>query len=1054
MKKLISVAVIVCMLVSCVFIVPASAASQVVAEVKKINGVPRLVIDGDTTTGNLFFVNGDIYYSSKDIYTSQIVYASAGGIHNYSTIYNIDYNANLNTAAHGRYVHLRNILDNILDADKDAKILLRVSTVALAEWLGEEATADSDTGWVTMASDKWEEETVKRIKDMVAYILSVPRYAASVYGYHLDCGEWFPRGFTVKPDTCATNSAKFREWLKKKYVFDTLLQNAWGSTQYTLKNATVPEDLPINSDPSRSLLLGKTGQRFIDYNRYWSELTAARIEAFGKAIKEASGNKSVVIAFYGYYFEQYHASTGHWALQKLLESPYVDGFASPTSYSDRGAGASSVLASSAYMSVADTIARAGKLWLMESDQRTYINKSDREQDVTSYPPLKSIWEIAMVHRREMGISMVHSTAMYPMDLGGYGWYDDAEIWNNFGLLDTASLAYKDSQSSQSTFEVAVVVDEAASAAVGSAWNLSSSAFSGTLSNMYRAGVSFGLFELDDVLNGEADDCKLYIFVNPHLLNSTDVTKLCDKLHKNGKTAVYMYSFGDLSSADMKKLTGMSMTTVNTNISHALSVITPSNISGISSVNGCTGNPKTYCTSYTNPLAKFSDGTVGMALYEGDGYNSVFYGSNQLSIDNIRALAKYAGANVFVEGSDSLVANQDMLVLSARSQGNKTVSFSKSVDVYDYFNNVWYEDVTSFNAVGMAAGETRWFFYGEREKIEQKALPVWPYAEDQVKITRLDALSNDTYGITELLITLDSEFTQSYEAINSTIASPTPPQSLVDTVNYRILINGVSAADYKTAVWGYLGESEGCQQFSIRVYDDNGVRLCKSDFTLEIVAGAVDADGNRIEPVKYQYDYETNSFSVSGNKPKAVEVTDISFVYHEQFALTELILRLDSLYSTSMSDFQSKEHATGTPTQAQLDTASKFLLIDGRSFERIMNGFEWYNAVRIFLGGYGSSQIFDIYMYDAAFGGKRMYDTEFTFEIVDGAVDGDSNPLAPKKYCYSPNEKKMYEIESAYGLSYLRRHILKDTTNKTLDMNSDSCVDIRDLVRLKKSMSRQ
>lgn len=1053
LKRLIAIIITVCITVTLFTGIPVSAVSQTEARVEIVNGMPRLIIDDELTTGNLFFINGDTYYSSYEIYTSEIGYASAGGIHNYSTIFNIDYSADLTASAYSRYTHLRNILNNILDADANAKVLLRISTVALAQTLGEEATADSDTGWVTMASDKWKQETVKRLKDLIAYILSVPEYAACVYGYHLDCGEWFPRGFTVKPDDCNTNSVKFREWLKEKYKTDENLQSAWKSTDYTLENATVPSDLPINGDASDTLLVESGDQRFIDYNRYWSELTASRIEAFGKAIKEASNNKSVVIAFYGYYFEQYHASTGHWALEKLLDSPYVDGFASPTSYVDRSAGSSSLLATSAYMCVADTIARAGKLWLMESDQRTYISRTQNEQDVTSYPPLASTEEIAMVHRREMGISMVHGTAMYPMDLAGCGWYDDASIWENFGQLDAASLAYKNTQTQQSTYDVALVVDEEASAMVGASWNLSSNALSGTLMNLYRSGVSFGLFELDDVLEGRTADCKLHIIVNPHSLNANDVTALSSALHKDGKTTVYMYSLGALAPTDMKRLTGMDMSMTNSTVSHALTAVSQNKISGIASVGGCTGNPKTVCTSYTAALGAYSDGSVGMALYEGDGYNSVFYGSNQLSIENIRAIAEYAGVNIFTTGSDSVVANQEMLVLSARTAGNKTLSFGKAVDVYDYFNNVWYENVTSLVVNNMTAGETRWFFYGNRFGIEAKQLPIWEQAENTVNITELYASGNDQYGITEILITLDSEFTQSYDAINSGIASPTPPASLVKTVNEYILFNGVCAADYPTNVWGYLGERNGCQQFSIRVYDDeDGSRLCNSDFTLEIVAGAVDADGNRIKPCEYQYHVQTNSFEQIGAGAPKTAVTSFGVIYHEKYALTEFVVRLDSFFSEAVSDFQSEENATGTPTRALLDTASKYLLINGRNFEEIMDGFSWFNAVRIFLGSYGTQQVFDIYLYDSAFGGQKLCETEFTFEILPGAADGDGTPISPAKYFYSPADHTVYPLESAIGLSYLRRQLMTGSNNKTLDINSDSFIDIVDLVRAKKIMS--
>lgn len=42
-----------------------------VADVRTVNGIPRLVVNGEITSGNLFFINGDIP-SSNSIYSSEI----------------------------------------------------------------------------------------------------------------------------------------------------------------------------------------------------------------------------------------------------------------------------------------------------------------------------------------------------------------------------------------------------------------------------------------------------------------------------------------------------------------------------------------------------------------------------------------------------------------------------------------------------------------------------------------------------------------------------------------------------------------------------------------------------------------------------------------------------------------------------------------------------------------------------------------------------------------------------------------------------------------------
>lgn len=698
------------------------------ADVRVVNGTPRLFINGQATTGNLFFLNGDTLGTSAKIYTSEVGRASANGIHIYSTIYNVAYKMKLDGDNKIKYSGLCRLLDNILDADPQAKILLRVSVYA-APTLYEDGAAmfadGSQSGNVTMASDAWEKDTIDRIKDMIAYIRSVPKYAASVYGYHLDNREWFPDYFTAGPDISAANSRKFRQWLTEKYKTDAALRTAWHDETAALSAAVVPKDLPVNGSSDRHLLVRDTDRRYTDYLRYWSELTASRIEAFAKAIKQASNNESVVIAFYGYYFEQYHATTGHWDFRRLLDSPYLDGFASPTSYMDRNAGKSALTATSGYMTTADTVARAGKLWIMESDERTFINRTIKPQDTVSYPPLKSIDDILSVHKREMGQAAVHGTTMYPMDLSGLGWYDADEIWENFGQLDRALLRYQTAQKERSRFDVALVVDEKASALVGASHSMLFPSLAQSMLNIYRAGVSFGLVEMDDVLNGRADDYKVYLFVTPYGLTSENVDKLCKTMHRDNKLAVYLYGFGKLSDADASRLTGMTLTSTAATAQHGLQTLVQDKLTGLKKlIGGVNGNTRTVCSGYTAAIGKYQDGSIGFAAYEAKDWRSVFLGTNELSAETIRSLARYGGANIFSEGDDVVTANQNMLVLSAKTNGSKTLHFAEKVDVYDYFNDRWYQNVDTVTLRGFMKGDTAWVFYGKKADIEAMHLPKW------------------------------------------------------------------------------------------------------------------------------------------------------------------------------------------------------------------------------------------------------------------------------------------------------------------------------------------
>lgn len=710
---------------------PAPAVKRVVAQVKQVGGVPRLYLDGKMTTANLFFLNGDKASTSANVYKSEVGYSRAAGFHMYSTIVNLNFGFKEDSNREVVYAQTRKILDNILAADPDAKILLRVSVLASASSRSSQddrcAFANgASSSRITIASDKWLEETLWRTKDLVSYLRGHADYADHVFGYHLDLGEWFPENFTVSPDVSATNSKKYREWLTAKYKTDAALQAAWGSRSYTLAKVTVPLDLPVNDGAHDGLFLSQQDARFIDYYTYWNELTASRIEDIAKTIKQASNQESVVISFYGYYFEQYHATTGHWDFRRLLESKYLDGFASPTTYMDRGSSGDPLTGTSGYMTTADSVVRAGKLWVMESDQRTFINRTEATVNTTSWPPLKTISAIEDVHKREIGIAMVHGTSMYPMDLMGLGWYDYDEIWTHFSRLDKAYMAYAAARKTKPTYDVALVVDEKATMLVGRNSAINQPAMAQMMLRIYRAGISFSLVEIGDLYNGRADDYGTYIFINPFRLSSAQIDSLAKKLHTGNKTAVYLYNFGNASAADMKKLTGMDMATAQTKADHTLQLTSQTKIPGLEGMASLNANPlTTVIGGYTTVLGKYGNGQIGAALYEGNGYRSLFIGTNSLSTAaNIRAIARYAGATIYCETEDTLVANDDMVMLSAATAGKKTVHFPGKVDVYDYFRNKWYTGVSSVELGNMAEGDCRWLFYGSKATIQAMKLPAW------------------------------------------------------------------------------------------------------------------------------------------------------------------------------------------------------------------------------------------------------------------------------------------------------------------------------------------
>ena len=141
------------------------------------------------------------------------------------------------------------------------------------------------------------------------------------------------------------------------------------------------------------------------------------------------------------------------------------------------------------MTVMDSVARHGKIWFQESDQRTAVNGSP---DGGWLPNTGTVEDLQQIHRREVGDIMMHGCGMWAMDLMDTGWLMDPKIWENLAELQGIYRDFIAKKTAHSDFDVVLVVDEAAESVVGqpSFNGISGSLLSASRFALYRAGVSF------------------------------------------------------------------------------------------------------------------------------------------------------------------------------------------------------------------------------------------------------------------------------------------------------------------------------------------------------------------------------------------------------------------------------------------------------------------------------------------------------------------------------------------------------------------------------------
>ena len=685
--------------------VHASEGEPLEAKVQIFNGIPKLCINGTPVTSVAFFGNMD--YGTN--VTEQVELAADNDIHLHSTIAYIGNPGNSMTSVTSR-------LDAIIKGDPEAKIILRIDVGYYDSKDGwedefEKKTNGENTRYISFGSDRWAEEVQIRLKEIVEYLRSDPKYADHVAVIHLDRYEW---RWGAEPDISQANQNKFREWLKEKYGTDEELMNAWG-VDYGIDDVEIPTNFKAVY-PS-SFYSRPEEQIMVDYQEYAGNITARRIEQFSKAIKEASDNNLVVIAFYGYYYELGNTLSGHYDLQTLLKSPYIDGFCAPVSYSTR-----TLVSSSAYMTAVDSIIRNGKLWFQESDQRTSLNFTDRP-DITG-GVIGGVDEIILKHKWEMGMNLVHSNGTWVMDLMGMGWYRDEKIWENMSELDKMYRSYSSAQQNLSRFDVLVVFDESAMSIERINYSIADYTLSNVKDAAYTQGMSVGFAEMQDVIDGKFNDSKIYLFLNPFGLTEEDADKLSQNLHDNDKMLIFQTGFGNLDPESVEKLTGMQ--TEYREDEKVLSFKPYGKYYDYFNTYlklDYRYNGKTVIKSgYDEVLGYYgTSDDVAFAIKDCGDFRTVIFAASAIDFNYIRNFAELYNSyekskiNIFTDTKDIFVANENLIIMQSAQSGQKTITFTEPTDVYDWFENKWYENITEFT-FDLSYGNVKWFLYGHKTEL--------------------------------------------------------------------------------------------------------------------------------------------------------------------------------------------------------------------------------------------------------------------------------------------------------------------------------------------------
>ncbi len=707
-------------------------ATDLVTKVENMNGTPTFTVNGDPVPAFYFLTSFLNSASALDTIGNSGIETYI----NYSTLLGKFENTPGLWDENGSidFEYLDNNINSILSASTEANLIVSIGMYAPEWWLaenpGEAATSVDINGKVTTStlasfgSEKWNKESGEILKQIIAH-MKEQSYYSRIAGIRLIGGQTYEfitagaQSSDSLPDYSDAALEYFRKWAKNEYQTIENLREAWNDpTIESFDKIEFPTFAEMKESGGTGMLYNpETQQKQIDFRLLLGEMTADALIYWAKCAKEATDNKLVVGAYYGY-LNMGSNWTGlgaeHSVFDRVLACEDLDFFASPVGYNERQLG-ESIYA----QSVADSMRAYGKLYIAEQDNRTVLTgqfagagwSTSRDDSIGQTHTME---DTLLQEKRDAIYNLTQGNGEWLFDMQG-GWINDEQIYEFTNDMN-AEFNFANYLEKDTVNDIALIMADENTAYFRTSQSTDGD---GVMSNqtvigqyMYmwhrkqlnQIGAGYDTYALSTLVDGKMPEHKINVFFSPYVLSEEEREAIDKYCKNNGQINIFLYlsGWGDEDGYDldnMTDLTGFEYELISGTKSAGQVTVTNGTSDITSGLQGTNFGAQVSTTKYMldeisvkdttsdmTVLGILSDsGKIGLASKDMGEWTSIYCAAPQISAEIYRNLLKKSGAHIYSENrSDVVTSNGAYVGVHSAASGAKEILLDGNYAVYDVF----------------------------------------------------------------------------------------------------------------------------------------------------------------------------------------------------------------------------------------------------------------------------------------------------------------------------------------------------------------------------------